>query len=312
MSLIPNNVMLENTNCPNGCNSTDKLVFNGKDILHDLPGNFNVVKCLQCGLQRTSPRPTPETIGFYYPENYAPYKSTKFQEIEKNGFKGFVLKILRFQTRILPNIKAGRMLEIGCSSGSYMEYARSKGWMVDGIEFSSNAAKDAIAKGFNVQIGAVENSSPPNVPYDIIVGWMVFEHLHNPNLVLNKFKQWIKPDGYIILLVPDVGTIFRSFFKDLSFDSQLPTHLYHFTPKSIKTFLGNNGYKVVNIRYQRNCITLVRTLMLWAKKHKKNEMYSFLDNFLNNSKFIFLRLILSFFLGFFHQSGRMEVMAKLK
>ncbi|MEJ7712387.1 MAG: hypothetical protein WKF84_21660 [Pyrinomonadaceae bacterium] len=60
-----------------GCAPDDEPLFGGRDRLHDLPGIFQVVKCRVCGLMRTNPRPTPEAIGFYYPENYGPYQSTR-------------------------------------------------------------------------------------------------------------------------------------------------------------------------------------------------------------------------------------------
>ena len=58
--------------CPLGCENNDQFVMEGKVLLRDLPGKFIVVKCHRCGLMRTNPRPTAESIGFYYPDDYAP------------------------------------------------------------------------------------------------------------------------------------------------------------------------------------------------------------------------------------------------
>ena len=62
-----------------GCSSNDEIILASRDLLHDLPGIFTVVKCSNCGLMRTNPRPSPDTIGFYYPENYGPYVGTRVQ-----------------------------------------------------------------------------------------------------------------------------------------------------------------------------------------------------------------------------------------
>ncbi|MEJ7619026.1 MAG: hypothetical protein WKF30_19070 [Pyrinomonadaceae bacterium] len=88
-------VSLEDRACPLGCAPDDELLFSGRDRLHDLPGIFQVVKCRACGLMRTNPRPTPETIGFYYPENYGPYQSTRVDENRNNHQRSPLKRTLR-------------------------------------------------------------------------------------------------------------------------------------------------------------------------------------------------------------------------
>ena len=74
---IPPDVVLEDADCPLGCPRSDETVLAGRDRLHGLPGRFQVVRCRSCGLMRTNPRPSPGTIGFYYPEDYHPYRNTR-------------------------------------------------------------------------------------------------------------------------------------------------------------------------------------------------------------------------------------------
>ena len=81
---IPDEVELELTPCPNGCNGGDLAIFDGIDMLHWLPGQYSLVRCVSCGLERTNPRPSPSTIGYYYPEDYAPYRHNNFQVKEKD------------------------------------------------------------------------------------------------------------------------------------------------------------------------------------------------------------------------------------
>src|SRR5262245_4707604 len=70
-------VVLELSPCPLGCPPGEEPVVQGHDRLHNLPGLFHVVRCNSCGLMRTDPRPTSESIGYYYPEDYGPYLSTR-------------------------------------------------------------------------------------------------------------------------------------------------------------------------------------------------------------------------------------------
>lgn len=310
MSSIPSQIKIEEVPCPNGCLSSDTLVFEGEDNLHHLPGTYRIMQCNTCGLQRTSPRPTADSIGFYYPEDYGPYKDVQFKPLKGKGLKGVLLDLLGLESRKLPPMAVGKMLELGCSSGSYMEYARSIGWHVDGIEFSEKAANVAIAKGFNVQVGAVESSAPPNQPYDLITAWMVMEHLHEPHLVLNKLKKWLKPDGYFVFLVPDANSISRKLFKDLSFDTQLPTHLFHYTPESLDVLLNKNGWKIEKVVHQRNANTFLKSIEIWANKKRRPRVLKLIKTINSSPRLNSLRLLLSFVFGITRQSGRIEVWAR--
>jgi hypothetical protein len=82
------NSNLETKPCPLGCSVSDETVLTGRDLLHDLPGEYTVVKCNSCGLMRTNPRPTPEAIGTYYPDDYGPYLGTQIRQAKPMHYSG--------------------------------------------------------------------------------------------------------------------------------------------------------------------------------------------------------------------------------
>ncbi len=137
-----NDILLESVPCCLGCLEDDQILFKGHDLLHDLPGEYYVVQCRTCGLMRTNPRPTPECIGIYYPDNYGPYLGTVVdtgQEKQGVGIKQYlkpiVNRIFDFNGTVLPFLKPGRLLEVGCASGSFLHRMAMAGWEVQGIEF---------------------------------------------------------------------------------------------------------------------------------------------------------------------------------
>ena len=206
---VPSSVQLESVVCPLGCGSQDEIVLRGHDLLQGLPGEFTVVRCRACGLQRTSPRPTPETIGLYYPDDYGPYKGTRVVNVDDNnrGLKAHLVELGKriFDTKALalPRLQPGRMLEIGCASGSYLHQMAQRGWQVEGIEFSPTAAQSARALGYVVDSGALETITKPADSYDLIVGWMVLEHLHQPVESLRKLAGWARRDAMLVVSVPN-------------------------------------------------------------------------------------------------------------
>jgi len=249
---------MENLPCPNGCPVVDEELFVASDRLHALPGEFTVVRCKTCGLIRTNPRPTPETIGYYYPEDYGPYLCTRinsnFQQ-DKPLFKRLLRPIFRrifqFNVDIIPNLRPGRMLEVGCASGTFLAQMAAQGWQVEGIEFSETSASHAHSAGFKVHVGTLEDASEPDGLYDLIVGWMVIEHLHDPIEALTKLARWVKPGGWLVISLPNAASAEFMLFKGDSYALQVPTHLYHYTPKTLTALLYKTGWIVKRVFHQR-------------------------------------------------------------
>ena len=308
---LPSGVVVEWTDCPNGCQDGDDLVMTGQDLLHHIPGEFTIYRCNHCDLQRTTPRPTPSTIGTYYPNDYAPYRSQAgMNSGSMRVVKNWVRSMLGLRSRVLPPVKPGRMLELGCSSGNYMQEARSAGWQVEGIEFSPEAAAVARSKGFTVRVGAIEEMEPSGTDYDLITAWMVLEHLHEPVSVLRKLRSWVKPDGYLVALVPSASSLARTIFGVRSYDVQLPTHLFHYTPRTLGIVLSNAGWKVERVSWQSNCMTLLNSFELWAED-RKNSFLKKLARWLRVGKVSApVRIVLNVILGLTRQSGRIEVWAR--
>ena len=315
---IPKEVILEDSDCPLGCKQNDDFILLGKDILQNLPGEFTVVKCCTCGLMRTNPRPTPESIGFYYPDDYGPYLGTQIRPIAQTKlsrariFLHSIRKsIIQYNTTRLPSIPQGHMLEVGCASGSFMRQMADQGWQVEGIEFSEKAALAASQLGYKVYAGALETAPMPSEPVDLIVGWMVIEHLHDPIHGLTKLHQCSKPGGWLVMSVPNAGSFEFKLFNDKWYALQLPTHLFHYTPQSIEQVLKASGWSLVKIHHQRVLGNIFASIgyVLKNKGYKKlgEKLISFPEN---SGRWNQLLYPLAWFLSLFGQTGRMTVWAR--
>jgi 2-polyprenyl-3-methyl-5-hydroxy-6-metoxy-1,4-benzoquinol methylase len=152
------------------------------------------------------------------------------------------------------------MLEIGCASGCFLHYMATCGWQVEGIEFSSFAAANARRLGYVVHSGALENVENVGGPFDLIVAWMVMEHLHEPVMVLRKLRTWTKPGGRFAFSVPDCSSFVFRIFKGYWHDLHVPAHLYHFTPHTLQRVLRQGGWRINRIIWQRNAYNLLPSI----------------------------------------------------
>ena len=311
-------IELESKPCPMGCPFGDEVLFTAHDRLHGLPGEFNVVKCRTCGLMRTNPRPTQQTIGFYYPDYYGPYQGTRvdLSNAAVNSahpfWKQIILRIFELNTYRLPNLLPGRLLEIGCASGSFLHRMASKGWEVEGLEFSEKAADSAHLLGYSVYTGPVELAPDPKHPFNLVVGWMVFEHVHDPLIVLRKLCRWLRPDGWLVISVPNAGSLEFSIFKKRWYALHLPNHLYHYTPETLCRIMRSGGWRIEKVFHQRTLSNFIASIGYWLKDHATMKRLSDLFIAYPERAGIMHYLIypLTFLLSLFGQTGRMTVWAR--
>jgi len=317
---VPNNVHLETTNCPLTCAHGDKTIFSGSDLLHNLPGTFTIVQCKGCGLMRTNPRPTPDSIGYYYPDNYGPYLGTKVDRHIEPVSQTLRAKLGRLLQRLtnsksnkIPNIPPGKMLEIGCASGAFLDQMAQKGWQVQGVEFSEKAGTRAIELGYRVHIGSLESMPDPEQKFDLITGWMVLEHLHDPILGLKKLRQAASDHAWLAISVPNCASVEFKIFKNNWYALHLPNHLFHFTPRTINRVLDASGWQLEKIHHQVNIANLIASLGYRLEAAGFKSAGQRLINFPDKAgRWNYVLFPIAWTLSLFGQTGRMTVWAKVK
>jgi SAM-dependent methyltransferase len=302
---------LESAPCAVGCPSDDEEILVGRDRLHALPGDFHVVRCRSCGLMRTNPRPTLEAMESYYPEDYGPYESTKVNSSRRPTARMMrFIKRLDTDTRKVPQVPPGRLLEIGCASGAFLHQMSSLGWQVEGLEMSAKAADTARSVGYPVRAGTLESAPDPDEPYDLIVGWHVFEHLHNPVAALHRLHDWSKVGGWLALSMPDAGSWEFKVFKDRWYALQVPTHVYHYTPKSLKEVLARGNWVLERLFWHHNPNNLLYSLRYCCIDRGWDREGAYLMDVVQGRRQRLLRLSLAKLLGTLRASGRMTVWAR--
>ncbi len=320
MSTQKQEVILEDVSCPLGCSKSDEVILTGRDLLHDLPGEFAVLKCRNCKLKRTSPRPTPDTIGFYYPDDYGPYVGTRVQQARpqsaswiKKLLRPIVGRIFNFNMTTLPAMAPGRMLEIGCASGAFLHQMAGQSWQVEGIEFSEKAAQAAAQLGYRVHAGPLETAPQPHEPFDLIVGWMVLEHLYDPIGGLQKLRKWAKPDTWLVLSVPNAGALEFRLFKNKWYALQLPTHFNHFTPETLENVLSASGWTLEKVHHQRVLSNLIASTGYVLRDKGYAKLGEKFINFPEQAgKWHYVLYPLAWLLSVFGQTGRMTIWARVK
>ncbi|MDI6704183.1 MAG: class I SAM-dependent methyltransferase [bacterium] len=209
--------------------------------------DHNIVRCKDCSLIYLSPQPKIEKEIYeedFFIKNYKDQYGRDYIE-DKENIVRFAKS--RFQT-IEKYIKPGRILDVGCGLGFYLEVAKERGWEVYGVEISeyaSNYAKTEL--GIPVKTGTLDEVSYPNNFFDAVTFWWVYEHLPNPIKTLKKVRSLLKSGGIIALSLPNASGAFCRFRRKRWLEVHPEDHFVDFTPKTIRRCLKQAGFSVLEI-----------------------------------------------------------------
>lgn len=234
----------------NLCGADDtQWLFEGYDRLHGLPGRFNVVRCRQCDLIYLNPRPTQDSIGDYYPDDYEPHVFFERIRHSRLAYLDYNYGMWKRRRAIERFVPCGHVLDVGCASGGFLFYMREHGWQGQGVEISPRAVAYAQQTlSLQVFLGDIFEANYPDNYFDLVTLWNVFEHLHDPTANLVEIRRVLKTGGYLVLAVPNHESWGARFFGPAWVGYDVPRHLYTFKPAILKTLLMQQGFELVELR----------------------------------------------------------------
>jgi SAM-dependent methyltransferase len=143
---------------------------------------------------------------------------------------------------VIPFRKGGRLLEVGCGSGSYLAVMRMLGWTVCGIEPDPVAAAVAAkAAGCPVHAGTLDDAPFDPGSFDAIVSNHVIEHVYDPKAFVASAAKLLAKDGVMAVQTPNFQSLGHRLFGADLFSLDPPRHLCLFTPASLRRLFEDSG-----------------------------------------------------------------------
>lgn len=213
---------------------------------------FLVVRCRDCGLCFTNPRPSEDTIADFYPADYAPHCTAD----DKRSHWWHRLPLLSSRCdryrKALPLRGRGRLLDFGCGSGSFLLRMHRQGWQVTGLD-TSEATVDRLRTDHNLHVltGSLPHPALDEASFDAVTMWQALEHVHRPLDLLKAAHHVLAPGGTLLVAVPNIASAAFRWFGPAWNGLDLPRHLMHFDPFSLRLMLERTGFRVTNVEMVR-------------------------------------------------------------
>lgn len=234
------------SNCPacKGSTLTEVFVVDDHSVTRE---RFPIRECADCGMRFTDKAPCETVIGRYYQSSdYVSHSDTK---------KGIINKLyhiarsytLHQKLNIVRNVTGkavGMHLDVGCGTGTFVHTMEKAGWSSIGVEPDENA-RAVAAKKYNADVYPAEHffTLPANT-YDAVTMWHVLEHVHQLDEYVKQLKELLSPGGKLIVAVPNYTSLDAEIYKSYWAAYDVPRHLYHFSPESMRRLMQRHGLKV--------------------------------------------------------------------
>ncbi|MFT4092974.1 MAG: class I SAM-dependent methyltransferase [Niabella sp.] len=237
------------THCPVCKSGMLQQVFSVKD--NTVSGKaFRIIHCDSCTLRFTQDVPDINEIGQYYKsEDYISHTNTSkglinklYQRVRKVTMKQKAGIIEKYT-----ELKTGKLLDVGCGTGTFLNTMQKAGWEVLGLEPEADARKVA-----NNEYGITAKPSPElfsldNESFDAITLWHVLEHVHTLHEYVAQLKNLLAKNGVLFVAVPNYTSKDAKVYGKYWAGYDVPRHLYHFSPHAMQVLMEQHGLHLVKM-----------------------------------------------------------------
>lgn len=238
--------MIHYTHCP-ACQATTiqpVLAVQDYTVSQEV---FSVWHCASCTHRFTQDVPAAAAIGRYYQsENYISHTNTskglvnRLYHLVRNYTLGSKMKLVQS----VSGRNTGTLLDVGAGVGAFAAFMREKGWQVTGLEPDGETRKRAQEQHRITLQDSADLFQLPVAHFDVITMWHVLEHVHQLDDYIQQLKALLKPGGVLLIAVPNYTSHDASYYQAHWAAYDVPRHLYHFSPASMRTLLQRHGLAV--------------------------------------------------------------------
>jgi SAM-dependent methyltransferase len=158
------------------------------------------------------------------------------------------LREKRRTIRKFTGLHRGSLLDIGSGTGAFANEMRKAAWEVTGLE-PVEEAREAAWKNHEIRLEPAEKiNTLPGSAFDVITLWHVLEHVHDLHVYLDRLRDMLKENGKMFIAVPNYTSLDAGVYKEYWAAYDVPRHLYHFSPGSMKRLLERHGFRLLDLK----------------------------------------------------------------
>lgn len=224
-------------------------------------GGRDYRRCDGCGLVFVDPLPTPEELQTFYDADYADADGMGRALVAQEAM---ARTTARYRLSVVRDLVAGeRWLDVGCSTGLFLEEVNRAGFRAIGIDLSRPAVAEAQARGLQASAATVEQFDAGQ-PFDVVSGFDVIEHVLDPVRFLHAVRRLLRPGGTLVLTTPDTRSLSCRLLRSRWYFYLPQIHMFHFHRRNLARLLAREGFEGVRASRIGKALTYSYSLQQFA------------------------------------------------
>lgn len=209
-----------------------------------------IYRCSKCHLCETDLKKEYSMfVKEFYSQGYYEGDPTRSAYVSYDADKPLIVRNMKkFLSFIQARKPAGKLLDVGCAFGYFVELALSKGYDAYGFDPSTFAASEAakLVGSSRIKEGTIQSVSYPKQSFDVITLFDVFEHLQDPLNDMKKLVTYLKEDGIMLIATGDTQSTAAKLFKRRWTFYIPPQHIFFFHRNNVRELLKLAGLKITS------------------------------------------------------------------
>jgi SAM-dependent methyltransferase len=236
------------------CGTAGSYLYRGLvDSFFDAPGKWDFKQCPKsCGLIWLDPRPVDQDLHLAYQRYFTHgggdeklnaaarlrnflYQGYRAAAVLPQAVTGLRKSKIQMERMFLEDLAPGKLLDVGCGDGIFLNRMQKLGWTVDGLDVDSKAIENAKSRyGLSVHQGDLSRVRFPDNSFDAVTLSHVIEHVPNPLALLLEVRRIAKPGARLVLTTPNNSSFGHQKFQTAWLGLDPPRHLHIFSLPSLR------------------------------------------------------------------------------
>ncbi|MEJ2717184.1 MAG: methyltransferase domain-containing protein [Deltaproteobacteria bacterium] len=222
---------------------------------------YGVWRCSHCGFKYADAPADNDFVRNFYTDDFFEGGHDKFGYSDYAGSKESLLRSFRRKISLIEKwIRRGRVLDVGCASGYFLE-CLGPGWDPYGCEPSRSMAEIARQRfGDRISVGEFDRYQSEH-SFDLITMWDTLDHFVDPRSAVEKVRSLLGRHGFLAINLGDCGSMVARLLGMRWYHFIPPAHLSFFDRTTLSMFLKKNGFTVRETAYLGKYVDLAEIVL---------------------------------------------------
>ena len=209
---------------------------------------FDYYACRQCGMSFVCPVLRPEWAFEMYTSSK--FMTSYFEMMRHPTRDRFERAKYLYALQLIEDLKgwrSGKLLDVGCGAGRFLDIAAEAGWQAEGVEIARRCVEEVRARGLTIHEQLFRAEDFKGSGAELIASWDVLEHVLDPRGLVQEMVKALSEHGVLLVSVPNIDSLAARVLHQANTQFCGYSHINYFGVKTLTRMLEEAGLRITHL-----------------------------------------------------------------